>query len=162
MNTPGDRHQPTDIDTSLVECIVLVVPDAGALAGLTAALEELAEMATIRILDVVAVMRSRGTGEVTVREFDRDDSAAVLAEKPAGRLLSENDVARAAAALLPGSAGLLVVIEDRWAEALSSAAQRAGGSVIGGGRIPRTRMEAALAQPPWSFPPSGGPQPSAE
>ena len=156
MNT-SDRRRPVDIDTSLVECIVVAVPDAGSVASLAAALAELAESATIRILDVVAVTRSRNTHEVTVLEFeDLDDTSRALVEEPAGRLLSENDVARASAALLPGSAGLLVVVEDRWAETLSAAAQGAGGRVIGGSRIPRRRIEAALAAPPWRSPTSDG------
>jgi hypothetical protein len=56
-------------------------------------------------------------------------------------LLSENDIALAAAALLPGSAGVIVVVEDRWTQALSSAAQRGGlmsldESSTGGARLP--------------------------
>lgn len=148
MNT-SDRHRPVDIDTSLVEWIVVAVPDTGSVPALAEALAVLAESATIRILDVAAVTRSRRTHEVSILELeDLDDTARVLVDERAGRLLSENDVARASAALLPGSAGVLIVIEDRWAEALSSAAQRAGGRVIGGSRIPRSRIEAALAEPP--------------
>ena len=151
----ADRRRPDDIDTSLVECIVVAVPEAESVAGVAMALAELAASAAIRILDLVSVTRSRGSGEIKVAELeDLDDATRALVEDHVGALLSENDIALASSALLPGSTGILIVVEDRWAESLSSAAQRAGGRVLGGRRIPRTRMEAALVEPPLMPPPT--------
>jgi hypothetical protein len=146
------------IDTSLIECIVVAVPDTRSVASVSAALAELAENAAIRILDLVAVTRSPGSGETIVLEIEDLDGAPAraLVEENVGVLLSDNDIALASAALLPGSAGIIVVVEDRWAQTLSSAAQRAGGRVIGGGRIPQSRIEAAMEEPPSKVATGGG------
>jgi hypothetical protein len=148
MDSP-DRSDQVEIDTSLVECIVVSVPDASSVASVAAALAELVASAAIRVLDLVAVKRSRRTHEVRVLELEElDEPARALVEEHLGGLLSANDIALASAALLPGGVGVLVVVEDRWAGALSSAARRAGGRVIGGGRISESRLEAVLAEPP--------------
>jgi hypothetical protein len=69
-----------------------------------------------------------------------------LVDHGAGRdLLSWRDIERAAAALRPGSAGVVVVTEDRWAEPLSTAARLVGGRIVAGDRIPPDRIEAALS-----------------
>jgi len=151
------------IDTSLIECIVVAVPDTRSVASVSAALAELAKNAAIRILDLVAVTRSPGSGETIVLEIEDLDGAPAraLVEENVGVLLSDNDIALASAALLPGSAGIIVVVEDRWAQTLSSAAQRAGGRVIGGGRIPQSRIEAAMEEPPSKVA-TGGRQASEE
>jgi len=163
MNSPS-RGRPVAIDTSLVECIVVAVPDTHSVASVAAAFAELAENAAIRILDLVAVTRSPGSGETIVLEIeDLDGSPAqALVEEHVGVLLSDKDIALASAALLPGSAGIIVVVEDRWARTLSSAAQRAGGRVIGGGRIPQTRIEAAMEEPPSKLATGGGPAPQED
>jgi hypothetical protein len=41
---------------------------------------------------------------------------------------------------------VVLVIEDRWAEGLSEAIRGAGGEISAGERIPRARVEAAMAQ----------------
>ena len=163
MNSP-ERGRPVAIDTSLVECIVVAVPDIRSVASVAAAFAELAENAAIRILDLVAVTRSPGSGETVVLEIEDLDGAPtqVLVEEHVGVLLSDNDIALASEALLPGSAAIIVVVEDRWAQTLSSAAQRAGGRVIGGGRIPQTRIEAAIEEPPSKLATGGGPAPDEE
>jgi hypothetical protein len=63
-----------------------------------------------------------------------------------GVFLSRHDVELVALALQPGSAAIVVVVEDRWAESLSAAARAAGGQVHAGERIGRERVEAALAR----------------
>ena len=162
MSSPK-RGRPVAIDTSLIECIVVAVPDTRSVASVSAALAELAKNAAIRILDLVAVTRSPGSGETIVLEIEDLDGAPAraLVEENVGVLLSDNDIALASAALLAGSAGIIVVVEDRWAQTLSSAAQRAGGRVIGGGRIPQSRIEAAMEEPPSKVA-TGGRQASEE
>jgi hypothetical protein len=66
-------------------------------------------------------------------------------EGEVGGMLTDHDIALASIALRPGTAGILVVTEDRWAESLSAAAQRAGGQIIAGERIPPARVNQALA-----------------
>src|SRR4051794_14671824 len=49
---PARRRRGAGIDTSLVECIVVGVPDLTSVAEVATALADLAEAAAIRILDV--------------------------------------------------------------------------------------------------------------
>ena len=147
--SPPRGVDPGSIDTSLVECLVVVVPEMTSLRSVSAALAELVETAAIRVLDLVVVTRRRNDHEVQVLEPEAAESLPdmVVARELDG-LLSENDIALAATSLLPGAVGLVMLIEDRWATPLSSAAKRAGGLVLGGQRIPRARIEAALVDQP--------------
>jgi Family of unknown function (DUF6325) len=147
--SPPRGVDPGSIDTSLVECLVVVVPEMMSLRSVATALAELVETSAIRILDIVVVTRRRTDHEVQVLEPEASESLRemVIARELDG-LLSENDIALAATSLLPGAVGLVMLIEDRWATPLSSAAKRAGGLVLGGQRIPRARIEAALVDRP--------------
>ena len=141
--------RPIAIDTTLIECIVVVVPDTESLAGIAAALDELVVDGAIRILDLVVVVRSLSSGEISALGPQSSDGASLrnLVDQQIGNLLSQRDIDSAAASLLPGAAGIIVLIEDRWATALSSAAVRGGGRVVGGARVPQARIEAALQAP---------------
>lgn len=147
--SPPRGVDPGSIDTSLVECLVVVVPEMTSLRSVAAALAELVETSAIRILDLVVVTRRRSDHEVQVLEAEASESLReMLIPRELDGLLSENDIALAATSLLPGAVGLVMLIEDRWATPLSSAAKRAGGLVLGGQRVPRARIEAALVDRP--------------
>ena len=135
-----------DVAPDLVEYLVVSVPDLDALASLVPALAEMAGSGTIRILDLVALAR-HGDGAVEVLEFEAVRSLAPLAdvEGQVGRLLTDRDIAMASVAIRPDSAGIVLVTEDRWAEPLAAAARRTGGRIVAGERVPRSRVEAALA-----------------
>jgi hypothetical protein len=62
-------------------------------------------------------------------------------------MLSDNDIALASHALRPGTTGIVLVTEDRWAAPLSAAARRVGGRIVAGERIPPSRVEQVLAYP---------------
>jgi hypothetical protein len=130
----------------LVEYLIVVTPDVHSLASLVPALAEMARNGHVRILDLVALVKD-GDGASEVLEFESVTSLAALSdvEGQVGRLLSDNDLAMAAAALRPGTAGVVLVTEDRWAEPLSLAARRAGGQIVAGERILPSRVEAVLA-----------------
>jgi Family of unknown function (DUF6325) len=137
--------EPDTVATDLIEYLIVEVPDLDALAELVPALAELVETARIRILDLVALEKS-ADGSVAALELDAVDSMAPLTdvEGEVGRMLSEHDVELASLALRPGTAGIVLVTEDRWAQPLSVAAQRAGGQIIGGERIPAPRVKSVL------------------
>jgi Family of unknown function (DUF6325) len=141
---PADRRH--EVTSDLVEYVIVAVPDQDALATVVPALAELVQTAKIRILDVVVLVRDR-EGAVTVLEFEDVESMAALrlVEGEVGGMLSDHDIALASHALRPGTAGIVLVTEDRWAEPLSAAARRAGGQIIAGERIPPPRVEGALA-----------------
>jgi len=89
-------------------------------------------------------------GAIDVLELEAVDSLAALREVEGelGAMLSEHDLELASFAIPPGSAGIVLVTEDRWAEPLSVAARHAGGHITAGERIPASRVEAALADRP--------------
>jgi hypothetical protein len=141
---PSDPSE--GVATDLVEYFIIAVPDLDSVAMLAPALAELVQRAAIRILDVVVVVKDVA-GSITALELDAVDTMAALRglESDVGEMLSDHDIALASIAVRPGSAGVIVVTEDRWAEPLSVAAQRAGGHIVAGERIPASRVESALA-----------------
>src|SRR5262249_5987951 len=71
------RRRDDDVVTDLVEYLIVAVADRDALAGVVPALAELVETATVRILDVVALVREED-GTITVLELEEIGSPAVL------------------------------------------------------------------------------------
>ena len=136
-----------NVATDLVEYFIVAVPDVESLVGLGPALAKLVKRAAIRVLDVVVLVKD-DDGEVTLLELDVVDSMASLHELDhhLGGMLSEHDLELASLALGPGTTGVVIVTEDRWAKPLSSAARRAGGQIIAGDRIPASRVESVLAE----------------
>ena len=149
MADPAERRRSvaaSDTDTDLVEYLVVVVPDLGSLRTVTPALADLVASAAIRILDLVCVSKSAEGGELTVVEFEEAEGMSALesVDGDIGGLLTIRDIETASRLLAAGSSAILLVVEDRWAQALSTAAKRAGGRVVGGGRVARPLVEAAL------------------
>ena len=147
MSDPGDPEPRVwNVATDLVEYLIVVVPDVGSLASVTVALADLVEAGMVRILDLAVIVRD-DSGAVDVLDPASVEGMAALGDPRGeiGGLLSEHDIELAALALQPGTVGVVVVTEDRWAEPLSTAAQRAGGRIVAGDRIPPPRVEAVLA-----------------
>jgi hypothetical protein len=146
---PKHSDRPDAVAADLVEYMIVAVPGLGSLEALAPALAEMVTSAAIRILDLVVLVKDLD-GAVTALELEAVESLAALRhlEGEIGGMLSVHDVELASFALRPGTAGVVVVTEDRWAERLSVAAQRVGGRIIAGERIPPSRVESALAD--WS------------
>jgi hypothetical protein len=142
---PKRRSGKDEIRTDLVEYLIIVVPNQDALAPIGSALAKLVKTAKIRILDLVVLVRETD-GAVTVLELDAIETLSSVRnlDIEAGGVLSEHDLELASFALKPGMPGVVLVTEDLWAKSLSTAAQRAGGQIIAGERIPASRVEAAL------------------
>ena len=141
------RSAPDNVATDLVEYFIVAVPNVESLAGLGPALAELVDRAAIRILDLVVLVKD-DDGSVALLEVDAIDGTSALGDLDAdvGGMLSEHDIELVSLALRPGTTGVVLVTEDRWAEPLSTAAQRAGGQIIAGDRIPASRVESVLAE----------------
>jgi Family of unknown function (DUF6325) len=134
------------VRTDLVEYLIVGVPDIGALRSVAEALADLVAAGTVRLLDLVVLVRD-ADGIAVGHEVESVASMAALhGMRPAGGgLLSDKDIEVASLALKPSTAGVVVVTEDRWAEPLSVAARRAGGRIVAGDRIPPRRVEAVLS-----------------
>ena len=147
MTERADAAIPDRIVDDLVGYIVLTVPSIDALPVVVPALGQLADRGVIRILDLAVVVRGTD-GDVTALEVDAIPGLDALREVEGeyGSLLTERDLEQVGVSLEPGTAGFVIVTEDRWAEPLSSAAHGVGGSIIAGERIPTGRLRAALLE----------------
>ncbi|HXX88678.1 MAG TPA: DUF6325 family protein [Acidimicrobiales bacterium] len=109
-------------------------------------LAKLIDSGIIRVLDLLFIGKNED-GEVLSFEFDQLDELEQFKdlEGEVGGILSEEDVAYAAAALEPGSSAALLVWEDRWAQPFVEAMRESGGVLLEGARIPYELVEAAMA-----------------
>jgi hypothetical protein len=126
--------------------VIVVVPDLDSLETIVPALVELVALGAMVILDLVVVVRGRD-GSPAVVEPDAVPGLSSLlgVEGEFGGLLSDSDIGLASLAISPGTAGLVLVGENRWAEPLAAAARRAGGGIVAGEHIPASCVEAVLA-----------------
>lgn len=141
------RISTDDLTPELVEYMVVMTPDVASLAALVPALADLVADGRIRLLDLAVAVRG-SDGAVKVHEVETVEMLAGLrdVEGEVGGLLSQQDVATAGHALRPGTAGLVILVESRWAAPLSKAARRAGGHIVGGERIPPRWIADALGE----------------
>jgi Family of unknown function (DUF6325) len=130
-----------------VEYILIGFPGNNFHGEIAPALARLIENGTVRIIDLVFIGKDTEGNVVTI-EFDQLEELAPFAalEGEAGGLVSEEDVAYAAAGLEPNSSALLIVWEDTWATELAEAVWKADGVVVEGARIPHDLVEAAMAE----------------
>lgn len=156
LGTHGERHtgrrfamrRSTTPAIGPVDCVVVefgagAQPFGGELA---LAIAELHDRGVVRVLDLLVVAKS-ADGEVAASEVPELVELSILEDidLQIADLLSAQDVARIGAALAPGTVAGVVVWEHRWAEALTAAAGRCGGSIIANDRIPAAALAASLA-----------------
>lgn len=143
---PSNRPEAAEpgFDLELVEYMVIAVPDLASVDGVAEALRRLVRSDRIQILDLVAVVTSAG-GDVVI-EPEAVAGLAVLrdVDGEVGGLLTDEDLAMACSELPEGTAAVILVVEDRWADVLAGAARMSGGQIVGGERIPRHRVEASV------------------
>ena len=138
----------TDIDTlGPVDYLVVEFPlGVSHFTGeMAAELAKLVDAGTIRILDLLVMVRG-AAGEIEGMEIE--DLAPVdelrQAETDLAEILAVEDVANLAAAMEPGTTAGVLVWENTWAAPFASAARRSGGQLIANGRIPIQALLAAL------------------
>ena len=129
-----------------VEYIIIKFPGNQFKGEIVPALADLVDSGTVRILDLVFVLKD-ADGDVTSIEYE-DLPGVADVDGEADGLLSEEDLVLAAEVLEPESSGLLIVWEDTWANPLAEAIRGAGGIIVAGERIPHEIVEAAFADLP--------------
>ena len=125
-----------------VEYVIIGFPGNQFKGEILPALADLVERNTVRILDLVFVIKDE-EGNVTSAEYEDLPGMADL-DGEADGLFSEEDLLMAAEVLEPNSSGLLIVWEDTWATPLAEAIRNAGGVIVAGERIPHEIVEGAF------------------
>jgi uncharacterized membrane protein len=132
------------VDVGPVEYVVIEFPGNQFNGEVAPALARLVESGTVRIIDLVFVVKD-GDGNVTSLEYDElGEVAAAFADidGDADGMLSDDDIAEIAAGLHDNSSALLLLFEDLWAKEFTAAVLDSGGELVAGGRIPRDLIEA--------------------
>jgi hypothetical protein len=131
-----------------IDIVVIAYPAGAPMTGEAAPLlVDLVERGIIRVLDVMFVMKNE---DGTFSGFDAtnlDDKGVgdfTEFEGASSGLLGEEDAAKAAEAIEPGSAAAMIVYENRWAGPFIAAVRRNGGVPIAFERIPAQDVIDAL------------------
>ena len=107
---------------------------------------DLVDRRLIRVLDALIVIKGEDGSVQTLTSEDLDPeqvgNLGALAGASSG-LMDDEDAMDVAALLEPGSAGLVIIYENRWAVPFAVAARRAGGQLVASSRIP---VQAILAR----------------
>lgn len=132
--------------TGPVEYLVIDFPDGQVSDELAAEFADLVDRKVIRILDLV-VVRKDASEDIAAFEFDElgELTGFGVIDAEVGGLIGEDDIAYVGGNLAPGSAAVVLLVEDTWASSLADALDRSGGVLIEGTRIPRDLVDAALA-----------------
>ena len=135
------------VDVGPIDYLALEFPEARVNGEGLAALLDLVDKGTVRILDLRAVKREvDGTfTEMEIADFDNDGTLdlAVFRGVSSG-LLDDDDLSQAASLIEPGKVVALLVWENTWAAPFVSAMRRVGADVIASGRIPADEVVAML------------------
>ena len=132
-----------------IEYLVVAFPGNKFKGEIIPALADLVESNTIRILDLVFILKDEegNVAAIELADLDPEDEAAAMSdisEVDAG-LLNEDDIALAAESLEPNSSAGLLVFENVWATRFAEAVRNADGQLIANERIPYDVVQAALA-----------------
>jgi hypothetical protein len=141
MEAHGDELGPIDI-------VVLAYPADAPMTGEAAPLlVDLVERGIIRVLDVLFVTKNE---DGTFSGFDARDLTDkgvgdfAVFEGASSGLLGDDDAAKVADEIEPGSAAVMIVYENRWAAPFVAAVRRNGGIVVDNQRIPAQDLMDAL------------------
>jgi len=132
-----------------IEYLVVAFPGNKFKGEIVPALAELVESNTIRILDLVFILKDEegDVAAIELADLDPEDEAAAMSDisEVESGLLNEDDIALAAEALEPNSSAGLLVFENVWATRFAEAVRNADGQLIANERIPYDVVQAALA-----------------
>lgn len=132
-----------------IEYLVVAFPGNKFKGEIVPALAELVENETIRILDLVFIMKDEvgNVAALELAELDEDHEAAGMADiaEVDRGLLNEEDIELAGDALENNSSAGLLVFENVWATRFAEAVRNADGVLVANERIPHDVVQAAMA-----------------
>ena len=131
-----------------VDIVVIAYPaDAPMTGEAVPMLLDLVDRVIIRVLDALFVIKE---DDGTYSGFEASDLESkdvgdfVAFEGATSGLLGDEDVATAADGIVPGSAAVVLVYENRWAAPFAAAVRRNGGRLVDFQRIPTQELIASL------------------
>lgn len=131
-----------------IDLVVIGFPPGAPMTGEAGPLlMDLVDRGVIRVLDAMFVKKeddgtfsgfeARGLEAGVVGDF-------VMLEGASSGLLGDDDVAKVAETIEPGTAALLLLYENRWAAPFAAAVRRNGGVLVDNQRIPHQAVIDAL------------------
>jgi Family of unknown function (DUF6325) len=137
-----------DEELGPVDIVVIAYPPGAPMTGEAAPLlVDLVERGIIRVLDAMFVMKNEDGTFSGFDATDLDDKGVgdfTVFEGASSGLLGEDDAAKAAEEIEPGSAAVMIVYENRWAAPFVAAVRRNGGVPVAFERIPAQDLIDAL------------------
>ena len=131
-----------------VDVVVIAYPAGAPMTGEAAPLlVDLVDRGIIRVLDAMFVTKNEdGTfSGFEARDLtDKDVGDFAVFDGASSGLLGDEDAAKAAQAIEPGSAAVMIVYENRWAAPVIAAVRRNGGVPVAFERIPAQDLIDAL------------------
>jgi translation initiation factor IF-2 len=132
-----------------IEFLVVGFPGNKFKGEIVPALAELVENGTIRIIDLVFIIKDEdgNVAAVELADLDDDDEAAGMSDITDidSGLLNEDDIQLAAESLEINSSAGLLVFENVWAARFAEAVRNADGELLANERIPYDIVQAAMA-----------------
>jgi len=130
-----------------VEYLIVGFPGNKFTGAIVPELQKLTKSGTIRIIDLVFVMKD-AQGNTSALECDAVEELAAFAalEGEVGGVISLQDIEYAAASLEPNSSAALLIWEDTWAAPFVEALRRADGVLLEGARIPHEIVVGAMEE----------------
>lgn len=130
-----------------VDWIVVEFPGSKFDGSIAPELISLVEAGIVSLLDLVIVKKDEdGSFEAfEIADLEEGELGEIRSfEAELVKLLSEEDVAKVAEALEPGSSAAVLVWENTWAAPFGAAVRHAGGQLVASGRIPTQALIAAI------------------
>lgn len=138
-----------DNEMGPVDIVVIAFPAGAPMTGdALPLLMDLVDSGTIRVLDAMFVAKDDDGNFSGFEAKDLDDKGVGdyrIFEGASSGLLGHEDAATAAEALEPGSAGVMIVYENRWAVPFVAALRRNGAVLVDNQRIPVQDLEELIA-----------------
>jgi hypothetical protein len=135
-------------DLGPIDIVVIAYPPGAPMTGEAAPLlVDLVDRGIIRVLDALFVTKAEdGTfaGFDAQNLGDKNVGDFTVFEGASSGMLGDEDAAKAAEAIEPGSAAVMIVYENRWAAPFISAVRRNGGVPVAFERIPAQDLIDAL------------------
>ena len=131
-----------------IEYLVVAFPGNKFKGEIIPALAELVENGTIRILDLVFIMKDEegNVAAIELSDLDPEDEVAAMSDISDidKGLLNEEDIQLAADSLEDNSSAGLLVFENVWAAKFAEAVRNADGQLLANERIPHDIVQAAM------------------